>query len=225
MTPTPLTENPRQEFLRFLKEHKINAKCGREYVLIAELQTWMTQGKPKTNFERLLEACRTETKTPQHHFSVDAETYTHGDKKRLLLISILIELDLGHLIHRLKGQKLVDSKLPIDLAGLQKVFKDDADVARQFNDAQWKYCPLHFEFQDEEEREPADRIVPICCKEKISQKGGSAVVYQISVQADFVSQRLKDAVASSRYHDRSYGPVSPPCTGMIAAHLLSVNNT
>ncbi|ERF73563.1 hypothetical protein EPUS_07497 [Endocarpon pusillum Z07020] len=194
------TGGPRTEFLSSLDEMKVKAVCGRQYVQVEKLQEWMTRGKPR-NIDRLLDSCRKD----QHGFPIDTNKYMRGDKKCLLVFSIFLELEEGELIYDLRDRGFVDGRLPLDLAYLERVLKNKPNLAQRFNKAQWKYTPLKFEFQDQEKESPADRIVPICLKEEINE-GGTAVVYQILVQEEFVSKGLRDAVPNSRYNDQKYGP-------------------
>jgi hypothetical protein len=44
-------------------------------------------------------------------------------------------------------------------------------------------------------------VIPICRKEKINNKGGTAPLWQIEVPEEFVGPRLRDVIPSARFFD------------------------
>ena len=118
MPPVTGTGDPRSEFLDTLKSLRVKAVCGREYVQVEKLRKWMQSGSPR-NIDRLLGFC----KRNHHRFSIDTKKLASGDKQCILVFSILIELDEGHLIEDLRDQEVWDYRLPVDLSKLHNVEK------------------------------------------------------------------------------------------------------
>jgi hypothetical protein len=194
--------DPVREFMQKLEELKVTAVCKRQYIQVQKLKRWMIEGQPK-NVDRLLSAC-----CKRNSFSLASARIIEGPRMCLLVFSILLELGHGALIEDLRSDEVNDNRLPIPLTVLARrpVFRQYPALLTPFEKAQWKYCPLAFEL-NEPQCLTADHIVPICFKEQISE-GGTARVYEITVQEEFVTKALAEAVPRSRFIDRDYGPVS-----------------
>ncbi|KIW66740.1 hypothetical protein PV04_06040 [Phialophora macrospora] len=199
-SPTPVLD-PVSEFMQKLEELKVTAVCKRQYIQVQKLKRWMLEGQPK-NVDRLLSACYNK----KSGFSLVSAHITEGSRKRLLVFSILLELGHGDLIEDLRSNEVDDSRLPIPLTVLERrtVFRQHPTLVSRFEKAQWKYCPLAFEL-NEAQSLTADHIVPICFKQQINE-GGTARVYEIIVQEEFVTKALAEAVPLSRFIDPEYGP-------------------
>ena len=192
--------------------------CKRKYIQVSKLLEWMneevpiaTLGVSTKNIDRLLASCQRR----RGGFSQDSKGFAKGGSPCVLIFSILLELNAGHLVHDLRRQGWNDHQLPLDLAQLErnKTLRTSPGLAQQFNDAQWKYCPLRFGVTEEVDI-PREHIVPICVKQRINE-GGTAFIYQIFVQAEFLDVELKRTVAHSRYDDPNYGPVSFICQKIV----------
>jgi hypothetical protein len=203
MAPPARASNPLIEFKQKLEEWKVKAVCDKEYIRVKELLKWMVTGSPK-KVDVLLWSC----KSPGENFSYDSKRILQDDTRCLLIFSILLELGEGNLIHALLKHDYTDRKLPLDLAQLERnsTFKQNPGLSKRFNDTQWKYCPVRFELTGERDL-TQDHIVPIFCKQRINE-GGTAVIYEILVQEEFVNEALRAAVPYSRGVDSQYGPVS-----------------
>jgi hypothetical protein len=72
-------------------------------------------------------------------------------------------------------------------------------AARKFYNRQWAFSPATFDLHLGQEW-AKNRVIPICNKEEINV-GGTAKVYQIEVQEEFVGEQLKEVVSASRYNN------------------------
>ncbi|EXJ58240.1 serine/threonine protein kinase [Cladophialophora yegresii CBS 114405] len=201
VTPGP---DPIHEFMQQLEKWKVTAVCGRQYIQVQNLKRWMLEGRvdgQPTKVDRLLFACC----RSKNSFSLLSDKITEGPWKCLLVFSILLELGNGALIEDLRSPEVNDDRLPVPLAVLERrtVFARYPELLRRFEKAQWKYCPLTFE-PNERQSLTADHIVPICRKKKINE-GGTARIYEIVVQEEFVTEALAKAVPRSRFVDEDYG--------------------
>jgi len=199
------------------KTHELTTKAvdGRSYVLVEQLQKWMRDltildNKYVTNTDLLAHAAYYQ----RSNFPpiVPSRISEQGADCCVIVFSILLDLELGHLIDVFSKKTIVDRRLPEDLLSLKRKLKgleDGEDVAERFNKRQWKFCPATFSMNMEQEYFE-DRIIPICRKTHLNA-GGTAKVWQIVVQAEFVDKNLRNMLAEDAeafYDDRDYGPVS-----------------
>src|SRR5204862_5856837 len=113
---------------------------------------------------------------------------------------------------------IMDAALPFDALKLQTILErigipNAGTVAERSDAAQWSYCPVKFDLRVGRNYS-RNQIIPICRKRPINQKGGTASLWLIEVQEEFVGDLLKDAVPASRFHnpDDGLGFVSYPST-------------
>ena len=192
------------------------AVCGRYYILVAELIRWMISqrhGESGSQAACLLRAAYSRKQSPNSPTLPMDSSRLNGNGKpaTLLIFAILLELDSADLIHEFLRHDL-DNSLPIDLLQLQTKLKrfmsrpkEVESLAKRFNRAQWRYCPATFDLGMDKVF-AGDRILPICAKEPINEKGGTADLWWIQVPEEFVSKELREAVASSRSP-----PTEPNC--------------
>ena len=90
---------------------------------------------------------------------------------------------------------------------------DWEQLAVAFYREQWQFCPVKFGFADYRYFNDHSWIIPIHKKEIITDKGGTAKLWQIEVLKEFVSDTLQKVVKTSEYtpeHDPDrLGAVSP----------------
>ena len=175
------------------------AVCGRKYVLVKDFKKWLRdKAGPDTRITqagRLLMAAYRNTSQPGF-FPVTSEQISTGPDCSLLVFSILLELDEGHLIHQFWKNDLVDHRLPILRYPLQSELSERMhlpnakDLAARFDEVQWRYCPAQFEL-DASKDHYEKKIIPICQKRLIN-KGGTAEVWEITVQEQFVGVKIQD---------------------------------
>ncbi|KAF1979436.1 hypothetical protein BU23DRAFT_154737 [Bimuria novae-zelandiae CBS 107.79] len=130
----------------------------------------------------------------------------------IIAFCILLEIGLGHLIHHVQQEDIVDLLLPMTLKTLEEKFKwiderNSVEYARRFNRAQWKYFPLTFTHMMNKNF-PEERVFPICRKVEIG-KGGQARVFQILVQEEYVDPKLQAMLSRDEHtwiQDNDFGP-------------------
>jgi hypothetical protein len=209
------------------KAHELSntAVDGRSYVLVEELQKWMRGVSPSKLDNKYV----THTDLLAHaayfnrsHFPpiVSSRISDVGPDCCVIVFSILLDLELGHLIDLFSKKGIVDSQLPQDLSSLRRKLislQDGEHVPERFNQRQWKFCPAIFSLNMEREYFE-DEIIPICRKAHLNS-GGTARVWQIVVQSEFVDKKLRNLLAGdadASYVDKDYGPVSRPAPPSIS---------
>ena len=194
------------------KEWKQKAICGRQYVLVDRLRAWMTsteEGQQTSNVGLLLQAVYREN---PRYFIQPVESPSISDN--LLVFAILLDNDLGDLIHHFKRAPITDKLLPLpelSYQGLQYWLKDDVAYARRvqeiFDRERWAFCPVAIGPDMERTYFTAHSILPFCRQQAINEKGGTAQVHQVLIQEDFVSPELRVAMKDSRFENPEFGAV------------------
>jgi hypothetical protein len=206
-----------RDFETMLQACTVQAACGRSYVLVAKLTRWLRRnvqnnsGAKSTQGSRLLWAAYYNRNI---FLPITWEQLSGGEDCSLLVFSILLELKKGWLVHSFQSRDIVDRHLPIDLRSLRarissmRVSNAD-DLAVNFDAKQWKFCPAKFDLHKSKEGYNKNIIIPICKKQEI-KKGGTAQLWQIAVQEEFVGPKLREAVKDSWFDDEKdrFGPVS-----------------
>ncbi|KAI4218743.1 MAG: hypothetical protein L6R36_008776 [Xanthoria steineri] len=182
------------------------AICGRSYILVTELKRWLRSpikcpsGKNTNQVGRLLVATYGNQVVPSSTLKL-----WETDSCCLLVFCILLLIDKGDLIEVFQTFNILDQHLPIPLHQLREKLKPSHEVqdywkvAAAFDQKQWAFCPAKFELHRAREY-TEHSILPICRKEKINEKGGTAKLWWIDVKEEFVGNALKQAVAFSRYN-------------------------
>ena len=209
--PTANTPTIIDELRQKTKEYTVEAACGRQYVRAEALTAWM-----RTELHRLMDhVYKDDYRVPFE--AVDINGQYSG--KYLLVWAILLNIetgDYGKHIQSFRTHSIDDRRIPVNLTDLRGVLERNhsdntvsADpLCKEFMKHQWKYCPIKFERNmntDCLEQE----ILPICKKKPI-KAGGTAEVWQIAVQEEFVGVRLREALRGNNhasYHDEKYGKV------------------
>jgi hypothetical protein len=204
----PSHDDIMRDFREKVKSCEITGICGRPFIRIEKLKTWLSD-----NVVRLLEAAYRSQDEPA--LPIDPDYVRRNDS--LLIFSILLQLDCGNLVDRFHMLGLGEY-LPIDLSTLKARLGDlgtcaaDADsLAERFDKQQWRYCPAKFRLNARRNYLPS-HIIPISKKEAINEKGGTATVWQIEVLEEFIEERLRKVVSTSKFGEPgdSLGYVSQP---------------
>lgn len=206
------------DFATKAAEYSKKAVDGRSYVLVEKLQKWMRDwnrttkldNKYVTNTDLLLHAAYHE----RRHFPPiePSQILDPGRNCCVTVFCILLDLGLGHLIDEFSKKTIIDARLPEDLSSLKKKLsslQNGDNVADRFNERQWRFCPAIFSLYMVAEYFE-NRIIPICRRTHLN-KGGTAHVWRICVQSEFVDKTLKnilDEDSSAKYEDREFGTVS-----------------
>ncbi|KAJ9660233.1 hypothetical protein H2201_006979 [Coniosporium apollinis] len=206
-----------EEFKRKVREFTVEGACGRSYIRVEELKNWMrsrvqgpSTGKNITQVDRLLRAAYRDGEGP--FFPITAKQVERG---HLVVFSILLELNKGKHIDQFKSAG-IDDRLPVSLEDLKSRLKgidkvpgsnSSEQLAVAFERLQWRYCPLPLEM-DMSPDCAEHRIIPIC-KKGLIKAGGTAKVWQILVQKEFVDNDLQKAVCNDPHanvRDKDFGP-------------------
>lgn len=193
-----------RDFSDKLHSYTRQAVCGRPYVLVAKLTQWLrSKVNPPagtTQVSRLLFAAYRASRSPG--LPITPETCSVGDSSCLLVFSILLVIDRGDLIDYFHRHNIVDKHLPVPLLLLKERldgFSDAEQIAVLFDNVQWRFSPATFELHVGHTH-LMNTIIPICKKSEINDKGGTAKLWQIEVQEEFIGPKLKDAVSKSRFN-------------------------
>jgi hypothetical protein len=209
-----------REFKRKLTgEWQRRAACGREYVNVFKLQAWMRSTAPGwtiDNFTRLLFEAWRNWGGHQPPFRPKAESISTGDQCAVLVFSILLELEHGHLIKNFQDEKILDKDLEhagVDyryvVETLQKHNIPDAKrLVERFEEKKWSYCPVIIKHRMSNAFRDGRWVIPFCKRQEVNEKGGTAQVWQVLIQEDFVSREVRDIISGSRIEDADLGPVS-----------------
>jgi hypothetical protein len=211
-----------RKFEEKLKGYTRKAVCGRQYVCTEKLQTWLRSLVPGTRYtqtERLLYAVYPRIKSTEVRFlPIHPDALLSVNDCGLVVFSILLNLRSGHFIDKFirHGNGIKDKSLPMRLPTLEFEFKgmrlpEAEKLALAFREAQRPFCAAKLDLNigwDYDE----DRIIPICRKDSLNEKGATAHVSQIVVQEDFVGETLRGVLKTSGFEDTddNLGYVSYP---------------
>ncbi len=186
-------------------------KDGRSYVLKESLVKWLRSPWPGHTFtqaDRLHKAVY--YNRPGLFDPISPEQLSTEPNGCLLVFSILLVLRKGDLVDRFQRRGIVDGQIPLSLERLQTGIRgmelseaEATSLSNNFYEKQWLFCPVII-FRNMGRYFEKDYILPICQKQKINDKAGSATgIYLIEIQEQFVDNKLK-AVAV-RYEDKKDG--------------------
>jgi hypothetical protein len=190
-----------------LRECTVNSACDKPYILVGKLVAWFRSkvgsSTLRTQVDRLLEAVY--GSTSQSGTLANSEQISRGEGCCLLVFSILLDLGAGQLLDGFVRHGLVDRRLPIDrhqlCASLKIMGVLDAErLGAGFDGLQWRFCPARFELGESYDW-PEEMVIPICRKEKINNKGGTAQLWRIEIPEEFVGSRLRDVIPGARFYD------------------------
>ena len=189
---------------------------AKPFVLVHSLKKWWASswdGHDMTQAERLHHAVYKQSGGPFGPISA-----SQLSKDCLRVFSILLDLGRGELVHKFHQSYIEDSRLPV--SNLDDVHYtitqmgldlDDAEarkLAQEFHAKQWSFCPIDLSIDMSKDLHEK-YIMPICQKQKINEKGGSATgIYLIEVQAEFVSAELKKSASKYNSKEDGFGFVS-----------------
>ncbi|KAF2434232.1 kinase-like protein [Tothia fuscella] len=200
-----------------VKNCMVKAVCQREYVRVNRLKSWMRSAVSPGSKE--IWAARL------HHAAYFGKVFSgfepitieklcdEGDDCCLVVFIILLCIDKGYLIDRVEHEEMVDRGMPFKLKLLETSIEsitstlpdeEARGLTSKFDNHQWRFSPVIFDFELSRDYHQ-NRILPICLWEPIN-KGGTAEVWQILVQEEFVTKRLGSEVSSeARFEHETYG--------------------
>ncbi|KAH7324079.1 kinase-like domain-containing protein [Rhexocercosporidium sp. MPI-PUGE-AT-0058] len=186
---------------------------AKPFVLVHSLIKWWKgswDGHGMTQVERLHHAVYANSEGP--FGPISASQLSRGC---LRVFSILLDLQLGHLVHKFQNSGIEDSRLPVSnldelhatimRMGLGLENAEARNLAQKFHAKQWSFCPVDLSM-DMSKNFDEKYIMPICQKQRINDKGGSATgIYLIEVQEEFVSPDLKRSAVKYDSKEDSFG--------------------
>ena len=189
------------------------AACKRNYILVHRLKAWMNGielGEKLNNAGRLLQAVY--NNHPRHQFQpVDSSSISRSS----VVFAILLKHDLGDLVHHFLKANITDDVLRTPsppYQTLQHFLRDEKEYARKlteiFDKDRWAFCPVEIRPEMDQTYLYDKQIVPFCKRQTINEKGGTAQVFQVLLQEDFVSDDLRETMDHSRVEDEDFGTVS-----------------
>ncbi|KAK7977786.1 hypothetical protein PG988_005276 [Apiospora saccharicola] len=194
--------------------------CTKSFYNTAGIVCWMrlkTGQSEQTNAVALLNAAldsirhmRNEPGRPK------AGGLDKGDRHCYIVFAILLYLDFGHLIHTFQRFGITDGalqnqRLP-DLDGLKEELQSyvpDADtLISKFDDARFMFQHVPIDLNMSmvcSDRGRGRWISPYCKRQLINNKGGTAQVWQVSMQDKILSPGLKKRLGRSEFDDPEFG--------------------
>lgn len=193
----------REVFTATLKGFSMYSIEGRRFIRRSSLIQWLTTARRDgiLHIDFMLD----DSYPRNAILPITSEQLSSGDETYLVIFSLLFELGRAELTHLFMRQGLTDNRLPFDQSLLNDAvdrmgLPDSDDIAREFFESQWAYCPMNFDLEMERDV-PPHVIVPIHQRQQINSKGGNATLWQVTVLEEFVSKRLQNASPKARFND------------------------
>ena len=191
------------EFDRKLEEYTATAICGKSYVRVQKLQTWLQNPGPKSGASRPSNATHLLHAAYRHHnkpnLPIQPDDLTVRDECCLLIFSILLTIGCGDMINIFNHEDKFDSHLPLQWSPVQSLFgRNREGQAAQFFKEQWRFCPARFDLH-RTKNYLNNRVIPICRKHLIKE-GGTAQLWHIDVYEEFVTPKLREVAKGSRFN-------------------------
>ena len=195
-----------QEFQHKVQECTKKAACGRPFVLVGKLQDWLRSpvepGVKTTHAERLLDVAYPSRASRGLRLPISPHQFQPGDDCCLLVFCILQRIGCGAAISQVSEWGNVDKLLPLRRDAVDEMFEKanimDIHLRSSFFEQQYLFCPARFDLR-RTQKWAEERVVPICEKNLITSKGGTAKLYQIAVPEEFVGASLRDLCSGSRF--------------------------
>lgn len=206
------TEAITKEFQDVLERCTKVAVCGRHFILVDKLQKWLrTTLDPEgtTHADLLLHVAFGSRKLPGP--PVDSNALLAGDSCCLLIFCILHQIGSVKALPFFSRSGNVDRLLPLRPDSVRVTFqaacKDDRELQAksssligEFLKRQFRYSPAKFNLHQGADWDDEDAVVPICEKNSINKKGGTAELWQIAVPEEFVGHTLRYISSGSRFN-------------------------
>jgi hypothetical protein len=207
------------------REWRRETVCRSGFIDTSKLTEWMLSsedGHKTTNVGRLLQEVNEKSVHRAHDGFRDtaSESILYGDDRCLLVFSVLLQIGHGDLVDLFQIVRINDHVLSYadrfynDLRsefGRQNIQQGDR-IIEQFERAKWSYCPALIKLYKSSQFPEGQWILPFAKMEKITEKGGTAGVWQVLIQKDcIVSENPNeglDALCGSKVRDPSLGHVS-----------------
>ncbi|KAK8862219.1 hypothetical protein PGQ11_008454 [Apiospora arundinis] len=195
--------------------------CTKDFYHTSEIVKWMRQKNGKTGLTNL-SALLSAAQDSGHHLRNQPGRLKASDLEKIgresyIVFAILLNLDCGFLIRTFQRFGITDGNLSNEGLSNLDTLKEDlqqssvSDVNKLLN----MFDDMRFMFQHVvmdlntptvySDRRRGRWISPFCRRQLINNKGGTAQVWQVSVQDRFLSTGLKERLKRSEYNDPVYG--------------------
>ncbi|KAK6824952.1 hypothetical protein PG987_012446 [Apiospora arundinis] len=195
--------------------------CTKDFYHTSEIVKWMRQKNGKTGLTNL-SALLSAAQDSGHHLRNQPGRLKASDlgkigRESYIVFAILLNLDCGFLIRTFQRFGITDGNLSNEGLSNLDALKEDlqqssvSDVNKLLN----MFDDMRFMFQHVvmdlntptvySDRRRGRWISPFCRRQLINNKGGTAQVWQVSVQDRFLSTGLKERLKRSEYNDPVYG--------------------
>ena len=200
-------DNRIEEFHHKLKSLTKQAACRRSFVFVEELKKWLLDPDHTRVGDLLIAAYAGQLLPPPNISGINS---IESDCS-LLVFSILLSIHHGHLLD-IFSRNINDRDLPTEHAGEARIQKfldrehipNAEEVARKFAQTKWSFCAPVFDLRTGHDY-GTEVVLPIHKRRLMNDKGGTANLWEISVPEEFVSKKLRKAVADSRFLDKELG--------------------
>ncbi|OQV04540.1 Protein kinase domain-containing protein isoform 1 [Cladophialophora immunda] len=197
------------DLLSHIDRCTIQGRGGGQYVRVDMLKQWWEGGPAaragpgNRHIDHILEYVYSQTPGPS--LPIGPDEISRERYGCVIVFSILLHIggvDAGRSIHQYQNHRIFDDRLPVKLYELEECKLPYAD---QFNRAQWAFSPPCFDLYTHHIY-PAGTILPICMDEPINPgKGGTATLWQIGVQEEFVTPKLRKKVETCKFEHPKFG--------------------
>jgi hypothetical protein len=204
--------------------HKPNAcGCRNPLYRTTSIRRWMTQRKEneeKTYGEYLLERTNLKGNLNSNINFYDPSSIFKGDKKCIIVFTILLSQKLGHLVYHFQKANIVDNRLEMNLEKTDTRYKrlmeglrgrkdvDDnnsENIIQAFESERWNFPPsLSFKMEEEF----VDSVRLPFHERKEGKAGGQGSILRVLVHEDFASANLKEQLEESALKIDNAGKVS-----------------
>jgi hypothetical protein len=174
-------------------------------------------GEKASNADRLLREVFNRSQARVFIPNIDFDTVD----RCYLVFSILLEIGHGDLIDYFR--ELIKTDQTLDSAHFQyKYLEKDLisakvgnakDIIDRFDNVRWSYLPPKFKLGFDGRFHDRRQILPFCKREPITEKGGTAQLWQVAIEEDHVQQDLRYPIERSKFKDETFGWVSS-CPGL-----------
>jgi hypothetical protein len=185
------------------------------------MKAWWTRRSSESTTQTKLHQILDEMPQAEHRmFPLEYGKIFTGERSCLLVFSLLLGQNRGHLIDRFYESDIHDKYLAIVRGDSDQslrdnltnvVRKDEVDrIIADFHNERWAYCPLELALHMERNLQGTNVIPPFCHKIKLGDKGGTASIYWVAIQKDLIpDDHLKITIQDSIYNDDDFGEVKP----------------
>ncbi|KAH6672834.1 hypothetical protein B0J14DRAFT_700840 [Halenospora varia] len=195
--------------------------CPTSFINTEPLLEWMLtiRGDGKSNAERLLDEV-----APSRPNFVQPESIFRGEKTSILVFSILLMESRGELIYHFYSAGVFDKDLENEgwpwssNDSLEEDLRTELQSDRKFESQSQSvekiidefkkdariFCPARLEL-NMTRHFPPKKILPFFERKKVNNKGGTASVYYVTIQENYLCEDIKKALENRSFLSDEYG--------------------